>query len=72
MKNACEALGAAAFFEKPVDFEALKARSSHCKKTYESCREAKFEMSAKGAVETPGTDPDGRILRNSPERRTSG
>jgi len=59
MKNACEALGAAAFFEKPVDFEALKARLATVKR-HTIVPRSEVRIQLKVPLKLRGTDPDGK------------
>ena len=52
MKDACQALGAAGFFEKPIDFDALRARLATVKR-HTMVPRSRGSRADTGAVDAP-------------------
>ncbi|HKV05818.1 MAG TPA: response regulator [Candidatus Acidoferrales bacterium] len=61
MKESCEALGAAAFFEKPIDFEALKARLATVKR-HKAVPRSEIRVQLRVPLRLRGSDIDGKIF----------
>ena len=59
MKNACDALGAAGFFEKPIDFEAVKARLATVKRQTMVPR-SEVRVQIRVPIKLRGTDMNGK------------
>lgn len=58
MKEACRTLGAAAFFEKPIDFDALKARLATVKR-HTMIPRSEIRVRIKVPLKLRGTDVNG-------------
>jgi CheY-like chemotaxis protein len=61
-KQFCRDLGAVAYFEKPVDFEALRMQLSDFLKTRRKERRAEVRVRLRVPLRLTGTDQDGRTF----------
>src|SRR5438046_6700437 len=59
-KQFCRDLGAVAYFEKPVDFEALRTQLSDFLKTRRKERRSEVRVRLRVPLRLTGTDEDGR------------
>jgi DNA-binding response OmpR family regulator len=59
MKDACQALGAAGFFEKPIDFDALRARLSTVKR-HTMVPRSEVRVQIRVPLKLRGADIDGK------------
>ena len=61
-KSLCEELGAKAYFEKPIDFEALRAGLAEVLHTARPERRSQVRVSLRTILKLRGTDIDGRLF----------
>jgi CheY-like chemotaxis protein len=59
-KDLCRALGASGYFEKPVDFEALRATLAQSVRPREAVRRAEVRVNLRVPVRLSGTDAHGK------------